>query len=466
MSDVAQAQAPPEGGPPQAVVPAEAAPQATASADELFPPHSADELFPPAVEQRNNVMRAFADRPGTLRRIWGSFDFQNPRGTEDSALGRIATAAAKGFMESGAAGWQTLQLSEENEKALTDAGVLSDYRKGEFNVNKALTRALFNTTAAIAAGGNGLLGAFQGGAAQTGKEAGAPGLGQALAAMPEAFMGTPHPTGVPHVPELKPAPRVGLNLPGHHKFAGMEALRDGSEPPNEFAGSEATQDGSEPPDIQAAAAQIAPDAVQADRDLAKRQEVMTRWADDLFSRRQQEAETAAPHADEINRLTAEIEAPDTTPAERKPAQARLAPLIEERQAHLDDATEGDTPEIKLAKERLAEVERQRAELAPQVTEAYRQARAAMPDERSAPSAAAPADGGGIPTQVPQEPTQIPPAEPVSHESPPPVDIAADTSTKLIAAGRPADEARIAGEWNRSLWETRAARFKGAKGTAE
>ena len=48
----------------------------------------------------------------------------------------------------------------------------------------------------------------------------------------------------------------------------------------------------------------------------------------------------------------------------------------------------------------------------------------------------------------------------------PVNIAADTAQKLIAAGRPEEEANAAAQLIAAHYEARAARFEGALGTAE
>ena len=113
-------------------------------------------------------------------------------------------------------GWgdEPLGLSKESVDWLSKAKIFGPEKGGYDNPFQA-----FNEMAAHAVVGavqigtrsvNAAFGAYQAGVAETGEQVGAPKLGRDLAAMPEAFFGSPHPTGmvpreaVPGVPMAEP----------------------------------------------------------------------------------------------------------------------------------------------------------------------------------------------------------------------------------------------------------------------
>ena len=269
------------------------------------------------------------------------------------------------------------------------------------------------------------------------------------------------------------------------------------------------------PTVHDAARKIDPDTFAAYDPLAQKvDEIRQRIAD---SKEQQRAEVqaAAPGAAEIADLEARLQ--DTTPRLAKKYQARLDALRPAYEDYLDDhATLPDTPEQMAMRQEMMAVDYQMRDLAPKVSAAYREAAKSFPEpeavqetvpepvstppvseapERLAPvpetaapnrvepraiqpeaitrgaePAAEPVSTGAAPSPEPAAPISTPapePAKPVEPTPPTtPINIAEDTARKLVAAGRPADEAQAAGQVTEALWKARADAFGGAKGTAE
>ena len=265
------------------------------------------------------------------------------------------------------------------------------------------------------------------------------------------------------------------------------------------------------PDLHAVARRLDPETFGAYDALAAQR--------DTFRARL--AEAANPPDDVIADATAKRAALDAQLAEvptsgagrNLPEARRLRAQIRDAQRDIDALqerrtafTEGraqDTPEMATTRQHLMEVDYQMRDLSPQVASAYRMAADAtasgtvppvpLPEER--PAAAAPAQfgsmaqmladrGEGAPrtpqadtnapgaTEAPAPPTEgLGPATepPAALGAPPPAatfDIAADIARQLVAAGRPEAEAVAAGKLAAARYQTRAARFKGALGTAE
>lgn len=106
-------------------------------------------------------------------------------------LGRIAGEGAKGAAEG--FGSEPLGLSPQTEEGLVKAGVYN--APDEYNPLKGLNKAIIGGVSAAGdlalRAGNALFRGAQGVVAQTGAEVGAPQLGRDIAAIPEAFMGSP-----------------------------------------------------------------------------------------------------------------------------------------------------------------------------------------------------------------------------------------------------------------------------------
>lgn len=244
------------------------------------------------------------------------------------------------------------------------------------------------------------------------------------------------------------------------------------------------------PDIHATARQIAPQAFQQFDELASRQQTYRRMVADL---KQTQVDALAPqHAEELDPILAQIDAMQSRFDEPgfRPTQAqrgRLDTLIDQRDEIQDrHAAElaQDTPDIQRVRAVMQAEDFKMRDLAPEVSAAYRQAEALVPQEAAleppateaapapagAPSAATPS---GAPPAADIEPvvselaaTPRPAAPPAPPATLPLPDIASDVSQKLAAAGRPADEASAAAAIVQDHFQARAARFGGAKGTAQ
>lgn len=111
----------------------------------------------------------------------------------------ILNAMGQGFRE----GWgpDRLGLPDEDVKALSKAGIFAppgaDHYSNPFHAfNELLAETVYRTGQIAARGTSALFRAGQAGVAAIGEEAGQPQLGRDIAAMPEAFFGSPHPTGM------------------------------------------------------------------------------------------------------------------------------------------------------------------------------------------------------------------------------------------------------------------------------
>jgi len=246
----------------------------------------------------------------------------------------------------------------------------------------------------------------------------------------------------------------------------FEAAKATDQPPPEAPVSEPA------PDVHTIARQIAPDTFQEYDGLSARVDELRGQIADAQAELRRGAEAQAPGAAEIADLEDRLQ--DTTPRLAKKYQARLDEL---RPAH-DEFMAGDhmavltrdTEEIAALRQQLQAADYRMRDLAPDVTAAYREAVSRVPAVEEAPPAApveapvAAPDPAAAP--VAAAPPAVTPAAAPEAPKPVPVSIAADVSRKLLAAGRPAEEANAAAALVQAHYEARAARFGGAKGTAE
>lgn len=249
----------------------------------------------------------------------------------------------------------------------------------------------------------------------------------------------------------------------------------------------------EPPaTIHEAARAIDPETFSEYDALDRRKAELRAQIDDAQAEVQRNAESQAPHQAEIADLNRRLE--DTTPRLAKKYQARLDEITPAHDAFADSdqmaLLSRETPEIAALRQELMAADYRMRDLAPDVTAAYREAAKGFPEaaEAQAVSAASrpepvarPAEAAAEPAPEPvqaatpapgaqAEPVPAAPAPvPVTAQAPSApaaaVDIAADVTRKLVAAGRPTDEAGAAAEIVAAHYESRAARFDGAKGTA-
>lgn len=454
--------------------------------DSLFPakPADVDTLFPAEVE--NNRKRQSLGASPIQDLIFGNADV--------SPVARILDHFGQGFKH--AWGSEPLGLSPESSDYLKKSGMFNDYVNGHTSVTKAFNEALIRPSAvALDAGMRTATGLFTGAqetVAGTGADIGQPKLGKELAAIPEAFMGSPHPLGIPEVnlPKARALGVIGVGEEGWKGTAEVPHVAEAEAAKVEMPAAEAPVTGrpvepapqlgqpaaeAPPPDVHAVARSIDPETFTKYDALQTRQQTFRRWIDELRETRDSQAEANAPHVQEIQDTIAKINDPDTTPRLRKKYQTRLDDMSEDYNKFMDDATAKDSADMSSIRKKLQETDYAMRDLAPNVGKAYQVAREKMPPGpvvEPAPIAEPKPEVAQevVPQEATQEPpTAIPEIKPPETETPslaPVKPIVDDVADKLTAAGRPADEAQAAAQIVSAYWQTRAARFKGAKGTAE
>ena len=434
----------------------------------------------------------------------------------NSSVGRVLSAfghgAAEGFSE------QALGFTPENEDGLRKAGIFSDVAKGQAGPIRAFNEALLRPAAVgidalWRAGGAAFRAAQQG--AQTGlTEAGVnPQLARDVAAIPESLMGEAGghaPEAAPEVPRPFVSPQTfdflqnardarvighgedgyfGLTQPANDTSAvrGPAADMPAVEPTPESESAPTSKPG---PDIHQIARQVAPDTFEKYDALVKQRDDLRNQIADAIN----PPETAAKDI-ELRQSMAQAALDAANP--RSPDAARyrkmLADLADEQKALEDrrgafSAGEArDTPEVSQMRQQLQALDFQMRDLSPDVSAAYREAESRM--EAGTEPVARPVEPGPIDTSP--ESTQTPveaareaeaaQAEPTAEEAPTeaakppqaeaapkvqPVPIAQDVASKLLAAGRPEEEANASAALVEAHYQARAARFEGRLGTAE
>lgn len=250
------------------------------------------------------------------------------------------------------------------------------------------------------------------------------------------------------------------------------------------------------PDIHDMARQIAPDVFAPYDALSAKRDAYRRQIADLAESRDEQFATEPPNGPAIDALAqqeADILGKVGGVEDRltKKAAIRLDDIRQQKsalEAESQRIAASDTPEMAAARQAMMATDYQMRDLAPSVSDAYRKANALATgmDEAKvsaglAPEAAAPASEPTAalaateaqPAAEPQpkpEPVEATPATPAAERGQPvPVPagpIAEDVAKQLVGAGRPEDEAKAAGALVQAHYEARAARFNGAKGTAD
>jgi hypothetical protein len=472
--------------------------------DSLFPSQKpdVDTLFPASVERERT--RASLGTSPVQDLIFGNADV--------SPVARIMNHFGQGFKH----GWgaEPLGLSNESNEYLKKSGVFNDYVSGHTSLVKSANEALIRPAAAgLDAAWRGTMGAFSGAqeaVAATGKDIedasgegtkvqvgdftatrapiakqiGLSRLARDVAALPEAFQGSPHPTGIPVV-NLDKARSLGVIGEGE---AGWKGTKDITPEPSVIPQAEAakaerpventpvtgepapTVPEVSPQDVHSVARTIDPATFTKYDDLQNRQQVFRRWMNELGEEREKQADATAPNRQEIADTIAKINDPDTTPRLKKKYQTRLEDMSEEYNKHMDDALSKDTPDMALIRKRLQENDYAMRDLAPSVGKAYQEARTRVPEtipERTVAEETRTIEPEATAENfAPPQPEQVTAEAPAEQAKPALKPVASDVADKLIAAGRPAEEAQAAAQIVSEYWKTRAERFKGTKGTAE
>lgn len=441
---------------------------------------------------------------------------QDTLGGPLNAIGHVLNAFGQGAKE----GWGTAKVGElapETTDFMKKMGWFNDYKDGQSSLVKGINEAIIRPAAGtLSTAMRGFSAAFSGAeqaAAQAGQEVGMPEVGRTAAEIIEATgSGALHGVaGIPHAAEpvdLGRARSLRIIGDGEEGWSGTKVVEPATEaqkaeamqpqvsaiqeqePP---AGAPETPTAAEvepgvtpeppkPQDIHDVARTIDPVTFDHYDALSSRVDTFRRWITELDQTRREQAETNAPHTAEINDLKSRLADEDATPRLRKKYEARLGDLQTENDAAIAEATKGDSPDMARVRGELQKADYAMRDLAPNVANAYRQAREIVPEElpAEAPVEQSVADqpmAQGEPTQ----PATESPAAPVAAQAPQvssteaktaPVnentvqDIAGDVTNKLIAAGRPEEEAKAAAAIIQAHYETRAQRFGGTKGTAQ
>jgi hypothetical protein len=157
---------------------------------------SADQFFgPPAKGGLPSADAFFGKAPTESDTLYASGDASAvlDHYFEHTAPGRLLGAVGQGV----ANGWgaEPLGIGKDTEDFLRKSGVWNDYKDGQTSLVKAFNEAFMRPAAAgmdaLMRGTSALFGGGQAGVAQIGAEVGAPRLGREIAAMPEAFFGSP-----------------------------------------------------------------------------------------------------------------------------------------------------------------------------------------------------------------------------------------------------------------------------------
>lgn len=450
---------------------------------------------------------------------------------ERSPIGKVISAFGMGAKDGFGTG--NLGLSEESQASLTKAGIMPDLHDGQTSIGRALWQGVMlpaasATDLAIRTGKAALEGTVAG--ATELAETIHPGAGQAtqnvlqgamdpaLAANIEALpipplqaagmaLSAARPAlgllsrGVQAATDLEEARSLHVIGPGgegaymgttdvppltveDEAALSAQTAKDEQAAPNAPTSPDPVTPPAVPaPDIHQVARTIAPDTFAKYDPLVQRQTTFRSWLTDLDEQRRTEVTANAPHNDAIATLDAQItdlnaRLPDANQRMAKIYNGRLSDAMDQK-ADLEDAnaawiadqTSRDTPDMAKVRAALMQNDFAMRDLAPQVSAAYREAQAQMPQEpipapqvREAPVAAPEAPAEPPPSAVAQPEAAAEPVpaavEPEAAPTAPAQPIAQTVAARLTAAGRPAEEAEVGGALLDAYYNARAARLGG------
>lgn len=394
----------------------------------------------------------------------------------EGELGKVLTAFGHGVKD----GWgaEPLGMPDDLVKGLREAGIFNDYQSGRASLVKSFNEAFMRPAAvglsAVLRGSTALFQGFRS-VAQEGGAVGA--LVGPLVAAGEAFpfgfagMGAPGAFRAALTPQLLDEAR-SLNVIGPGGEAAWKGLAE-PEPvsaeairPTVEGVSQAAEGGlpgaeasSQPAsDIHAVARQIAPDVFSEYDALRARRSTYRQWLDELAEQRRRDAEESAPHGQMIEQIEGRLEAGGLSGRQARQYREQLAEMTEARDRHIAGALSEDTPMMAIVRQDLMSADERMRDLAPDVSAAYRAAEERMP--------VAPPEPVAEPTA-----TEAPPVAAMPETTPPAAaarslegGIVGDVSRKLVAAGRPAEEADAAAALVAARYQARAANLRGT--TAE
>lgn len=385
-----------------------------------------------------------------------------------NAVGRVINAFGQSFGEDFGP-VKTLGLSDEDIKGI-DKNLGTDW----LEQHKTFSQAFIQPKAiAIDAAWRSFSASFpaaQQAIVQTGEEIGGKtgrGLATEIALIPEAFptgitesMGLPHPVGpyegVPHsIVEARANNVIGVN---EKVFRGVEEPT----PEQHVAQQQAAQampqapEPVTPPNIHDVARTIAPETFKEYDALdAKQQVLRAQIANDHFGEQiENSIAELEKQRDELYKVPTDLEGEELhakvqeSLAQQSTHEAELDAQIKALRDGKDDAVAQAAAQ---ARDQIQQLDYRKRDLAPQVSEAYRNAENHIPETAKA-----------------EEPLQsvAPKVQDTAEVESQKTAIAADVQKQLEAAGRPTEEAAAASKLVAAYYQARAERFGGKMGTAQ
>lgn len=416
--------------------------------DELFPaqPQSVDELFPAEV-QRERYRRQTLGTSPIQDLIFG--------GVEVNPVARILDHFGQGARQ----GWgaEPNGLSEESANALRKAGLFNDYDKGQRSIIKAANESLFRGVATWLAdpfvrGLPALMHGTQEAIAQTGEEVGAPKVGREAAAMLEAFpAGFRQPTGAPgagvaHQGRAQQIARAERQAAIQTELASMEAEIARARDLGVIGAGEAGWKGT---------AEVPAPTIK-DQAAAVKPEVME-------SGMHQPVEVAPG---EVVNPPVEVGTPTGAVSPPEPGMVRFYHGTAYPDASGFEGATSVTPHEQYARNYRGGSNNV---LYVDFTKEEAIRRGLWDEINDRPMNGSIDDASSL-----LKPLEAKASEPARAEAAAPVQravdeahpIAQDVAKRMVAAGRPAEEASAAGQLVAAHYEARAARFEGALGTAD
>ncbi len=422
------------------------------TADEFFAPQetpsnttaelpTADEFFAPQQPSSFDLTKKAA---GSI--ITGN-GITNPAVDEflqKTPVGRIAQAFGSGFAVGGEGGQLGIEPGSDTEQALKKYGIFNDYAQGQNSFLKAANEA-FIRPAAVAIdnefrGVQAGIGAIGGGLMQTAHEVGTAIEGKNTTPLLEQFAeyALMHKAEMPM--EIHQARSVGAIGESESSYFGLKeptpeqaiARQKAAEalPPEVHA--------EEPKDIHTVAREIAPETFQKYDAISAQQENLRSQLTDLRDKRDEEFGVTPPHDEELKGLDTQI---DTILGKVNGVEDRLTKKqtakLQDLRNQYDDLSEKsqtaaaqDTPEMAQLRSQIQQLDFARRDMAADVSAAMREAESRMPKQE-------------VPEESPVP--EVPAVEPVTPIDEQLTNIGNDVTKKLIAAGRPAEEADLSSQ---------------------
>lgn len=402
--------------------------------------------------------------------------------SEANSAAHILNQFGQGFKD----GWGTGPgLADESADFLKKAGIYNDAAKGQNDIVKSFNEAVMRPAAAgldtLVRGGQALVKGLQAGTEQAFTQAGQPQLGRDIAALPEAFpLAGAEIGGLPGTPPaLRPMTPADLNAArdlhvigpgGEGAYFGTsdppppdpaldaKTLKDAVDAEKEAA--PVTGQGETPataapsaPDVHQIARQLNPEVFAKYDPLVERDATLRDWINEMGEDRQN-----APEAQQMQSQISDILGKVSGVEDR--LTNRQASQLSDLRDQLQDFLTTDTPGMASVRRAQQENQYLMRDLSPQVTAAYDTAQKLAPDAEPV-DAVQTAEATPAPTEQPIVPEATaapePSAAPLSEgQAQAATNIAQDVAGRLVAAGRPDEEATNAGALVQAHYEARAA----------